>query len=253
MPLGILDGYGDPECIEHVLAALPNVPRPIFYATCHHPGNVVRLSNVYDVSGSGWLLDERFFKTNEIEDVVIVSGDAIITPREHFLPQTLVAGGADCFHAAFVSNTYEGVMHLSVTNEHGWNNPNFLGPVTDNVFSIVDPYSTSMVIGPTIRSCDYEWEEDVVEQLLDGIRKLDPHIKLDDVVRPRPNTPGKVGFDFLKVVVRHLIQLGISPERINLDHAECTYCHPATRHSRRRDGKDDPRRLRNLVALLQIP
>ncbi len=232
MPPGILKGYGDPDWSNKLGIMLEDMPRPIFYLTCHHSGEIKHL------------LDEQYPKIGS--SIMAIPGDAIITPKATKRSKTLVAGGADCMFCALYDGQKYAVAHFSVLNEFGWKNPKFEEPVSVRIFREMDPTSSIVVVGPTIGPCCYDWGADDKQELVDRMIQLKLEADPESLFQERSNCPEKVGFDFRRAMIERLGKLGA---KVCVRQAVCTCCNNTLYHSRRFEGTADPRRLRNIIAL----
>ncbi len=233
MPPGVLEGYGDPKWGSKLDVILEDMPRPVFYLTCHHTGEI------------NSLLDGQYPEIGN--SIMAVHGDAIITPEETKRNKTVVSGGADCMFAAIYDGRKYAVVHFSVLNEFGWKNKNFQEPLSVRLFRELDPTSSTIIIGPTIGPCCYDWSVDHKQKLVYQMLQTDSDISPEILFQERMSNREKIGFNFRDTIINRLLKLGV--KNIDISKTVCTCCNNTLYHSRRHEGNGDKRRLRNIIAL----
>ena len=92
------------------------------------------------------------------------------------------------------------------------------------------PAQLQAAIGPCIRPCCYEVNEEVAVRFLPWL----PHLK--------PDRPGKYHLDLAQANAAQLLEAGLTSGHI-FDSGLCTSCNPAHYHSYRRESSDPGRML----------
>ena len=153
--------------------------------------------------------------------------DALVTNVEN---KALVLAFADCMPLLF----FDPVRHIIANTHSGWR-----GTVQkiskETVLKIVNEYGSNpediiCCIGPTIRKCHFEVDEDVKEIFFEefkDLKNIDKYILKQDNMR-------KYNIDAVGINKEILLGLGLKKENI-IDSEICSVCHNDIIHSYRAD------------------
>lgn len=172
------------------------------------------------IHGNKVVIIDNVYESQSIENC-----DALITSRDDVLLTITVA---DCLPIYFFDRNKK-IIALA---HAGWRGV-CLKIVPEVINTFVNHYNSNLddlevFIGPHIRNCHFEIQEDILNQFdeLDILRR-----------------DNKIFVDLSKSVGRQLIELGINEKNINISN-ECTYCLENKYFSYRRD------RLQGLKTML---
>lgn len=95
------------------------------------------------------------------------------------------------------------------------------------------PKDIICAIGPTIRKCHFEVEEDVKDMFLNKFNYIEEIVTIGQIKQGRQ----KYYIDTVKINKNILMEMGIKEENI-IDSKICTVCNSSLMHSYRKEGKD---------------
>ncbi len=188
--------------------------------------------DVDNVVAAGLIHSNKVATVKDVAVRVIAETDALVTDQQGV---TLSLTVADCVPVYFCDpkRPAVGLAHA------GWKG--VVGDIAGEVIAKMAaefgsrPEDIVVFIGPHIRKCHFEVQDDVAGQFAD----------FSDSIESRE---GKLHIDLSAVIMKQLTKTGVLPENVSLSQ-ECTFCEDNKYFSYRRDK---PARLEAMVAYIGL-